>query len=115
MFEEDFVRLEQRFLPLGAEQVGTFERVDLQVEGTPGWGGRVQGGMEGRGVRRAGFLLLGFFAILTILIFLLRTLVLQLLTQLRHLHSAIYIFSICVCGWVGVKGRFQSEQITQFV
>ena len=36
LFEEDFVRLEQRFLPLGAEQVGTFERVDLQVEGTPG-------------------------------------------------------------------------------
>ena len=35
-FEEDFVRLEQRFLPLGAEQVGTFERVDLEVEGTPG-------------------------------------------------------------------------------
>ena len=24
------------FLPLGAQQVGTFERVDLQVEGTPG-------------------------------------------------------------------------------
>ena len=37
-FEEDFVRLEQRFLPLGAQLVGTLERVDLEVEGTPSWG-----------------------------------------------------------------------------
>ena len=37
LFEEDFVRLEQRFLPLGAQLVGTLERVDLEVEGTPGW------------------------------------------------------------------------------
>ena len=38
LFEEDFVRFEQRFLPLGAQLVGTLERVDLEVEGTPSWG-----------------------------------------------------------------------------
>ena len=60
--EEDFVRLEQRFLPLGAQLVGTFERVDLEVEGTPGtWlvegtpGYRWRGHLAGEGGCKEGW------------------------------------------------------------
>ena len=54
---------------------------NLQLEGKPSWRG-VKGGVDGGGVGWSGFLHLGFILIL------LRALVLQLLAQLGHLHSA---------------------------